>query len=70
MATRTDGGDHCELPNDDEPSLVHARKVISSLLAIAYRRSLALQRVQDDPATSGNHELANAPGSSVHGDVL
>jgi len=70
MAMSTNRREQCEPRKGDEPALVHARQVISSLLAAAYRRSLAVERSRESAASEGNGELANGPRSSVHGDVL
>jgi hypothetical protein len=53
-----------------EDSIVtEARYEIAGLLAKAYRRFSATQRVSGDQPNSGNNGLANYPSSSVHGDV-
>lgn len=72
MATSTDrnASDTHPFAKGDELSLTEARNRIANLLAIAYRRLVAMQRAQDDQATSGNYGLANSLRSSVHEVVL
>jgi hypothetical protein len=55
--------------HEDAP-LTEARTEIARLLAIAYRRYAAIQRVGPDRAViSGKDDLANSGGTSVHGVV-
>ena len=55
---------------DKDLPVTRARIEIAQLLAIAYRRDAAIQRVSSDqPESSVNGQLANAHRSSVHGDV-
>lgn len=50
--------------------LLQAQSEVASLLAAAYRRHAAVQRVGTDrQAAAADCSLANAGGSSVHGDV-
>ena len=51
-------------------TLDESQKEIAALLATAYRRYAAVQRVgQDRPASSIDYELAKSENSSVHGVV-
>jgi hypothetical protein len=53
-----------------ESTVAEALREVADLLAIAYRRSAAIERVGQDPSpNSGNDELANSSCSSVHGVV-
>lgn len=55
---------------EEDLNLAEAQREISDLIAVAYRRYTAIQRVaQDRPPNSGGKELANPSGSSVHGGV-
>ena len=69
MAMSANRRQQCEQQRGDEPGLVQARQVISSLLATAYRRSLAIERSREGTASEGDGELANKSRLSVHGDV-
>jgi len=51
-------------------AMTDARTEIAGLLAMAYRRYAAIQRVGPDrPVNSGKDDLANSCGTSVHGVV-
>lgn len=53
-----------------QPIVADALLEVAGLLANAYRRYAAIERVgQDRSPNSGNPELANSLGSSVHGGV-
>jgi hypothetical protein len=54
----------------EDPLLAKARIEIASLVAIAYRRHGAIQRLGPDrPVSSGKGDLANSCRTSVHGVV-
>jgi hypothetical protein len=71
MATSTDltESDTRWFAKDNDDDLTVARNRIASLLAVAYRRLVTMQRERDGRAISSIRELANTPRSSVHGDV-
>lgn len=57
-------------PRTEASNLLEAQSKVASLLAIAYRRHAAVQRVETDRKAGGaDCGLASAGESSVHGDV-
>ncbi|SRR5579871_2378553 len=56
--------------HDEDPMIREVRRGLAGLLAVAYRRYAAIQRVgPDQPNTPAKDALANSSGSSVHGVV-
>lgn len=56
-------------PSSCDDAMAESATEIAGLLAIAYRRSCAIQHVANNRPNSGDSKLANPSGSSVHGGV-